>query len=196
MDQPDPTSSIVLPGELWRYILRLAANYDILSPWPSSRYPPTWRYGPVHLSTIVRQAHQSVQKTKRALALVSRYWRDITITFLLEDIVIENPRDLHCFVHLLELQSSNSGTDPAGMRLHPKHVQRVLLRSFLQRDATPPERESLMRSFITSCENLQVLSIQGLHSRASYACPDITDALLSRTESLRFLELQWGWDQS
>jgi hypothetical protein len=178
-----------LPYELWRYILRLAANSDILTPWPLSYEFPIHHFS--SLMEAIIKGHAGAQKAKGTIALTCRNWRGMTTSFLVGDVILHDISYLRRFVHLLEAHSARVA--PANvMRIHPYHVTRVVM--LPQRESTGQlhERESLMGALLRSCNNLEVLSIPKIHGHVRSSdifYPQITDDLLTRAGSLRFLEL-------
>jgi hypothetical protein len=128
------------------------------------------------------------QKTKRSIAFVCRYWRDLTTDFLLEDVILHSYRDILCFVALLG--------SPFGLttRFHPDHVKRALI--LPPRHSSPItdrlDEEILLKIFLDRCTNLKVLSIPHLHSGVWPGCPihpEITTSILARSHSLQDLGL-------
>jgi hypothetical protein len=178
-----------LPYELWRYILRLSANSDILAPWPLSYEFPIHHFS--SLMDAIIKGHAGAQKTKGTIALTCRNWRDMTTSFLVEDVILHDILYLHHFVHLLEAHSDR--VVPANVtRIHPHHVTRAVILSQRESKVQLQERESLMGALLRSCNNLEVLSIPTIHGHvwlSDNVCPQITDNLLTRAGSLRYLEL-------
>jgi hypothetical protein len=173
-----------LPYELWRYILRLVTNATptASTPWP---LPPD---SPILHSVLPWLAyeddHESALKTKSAIALVSRCWRNYTIDFLLEDVAIRTSDRLCRFVEQLE---RNQLLQINHTRLHPFHVKRVLS---LSAQNGLDEYEALIQVICNLCINMKALSLPFLQNNDQRSIgSDLEPALSSRCRSLRFLEL-------
>jgi hypothetical protein len=193
-DMPESPSdpSSLLPYELWRYILRLATNppaVSIYSTWPLPPDSPTLRSWGPNPSTYAA-GHTECYNTKKSVALVSKFWRDLTTDFFYEDILLLKYGDLELFARSLQKSELH---DPTFSRAHGFHVKAVLLQFRLSDFMLQKSMETHIMTICRLCDNLKVLSIPSFHfGMEDTMSPRLAQTLSNCCSSLLFLGMgEW-----